>query len=119
MRKTLAIFAAVASAFLTLSVHGQSPSDLDAQWRAKISPDKTNAYSLSSLREALKIAEKFGDGDPRLFETLMRLAAFCQDDDFDGCEEGEAPGFANRALKMRAKVKPKKTNYPGLPMELG
>jgi uncharacterized membrane protein YjgN (DUF898 family)/tetratricopeptide (TPR) repeat protein len=117
MWKTLAIVAAVASVFLALPVHGQSSSDLDAQWRVKISPDKANGYSLASLREALKIAEKFGYEDPRLFETLVRLAAFCGDD-FDECEE-EAPGFVSRALKMRSKVKPKDAHYAELLMDLG
>ena len=72
MWKTLAILAPVASVFLTLSVYGQSTSDLDAQWRIKIRPNKENGYSLASLREALKIAEKFGYEDPRLFETVVR-----------------------------------------------
>jgi uncharacterized membrane protein YjgN (DUF898 family) len=118
MWKTLAILAAIASVFLTLSLRGQSTSDLDAQWRVEISPDKANGHSLASLRDALKIAEKFGDADPRLFETLVRLAAFCQDDDFDECE-AEAPGFVNRALKIRSKVKPKDAHYAELLMDLG
>ena len=117
MRKTLTIVVAVASMLAALSVNGQSTSDLDAQWRAKIvSGGEEN--NLASLREALTIAEKFGDGDSRLFETLVRLAAVCQAEGFDECEE-QAPGFIDRASKMRPRVKPKNAHYAGLLMDLG
>ena len=77
---------------------------------------KDETVALSSLRDALKVAEGFGEGDVRLFETVVRLAASCQYD--DGCGDQSA-GYLNRALRIRARVKPADAHLADLLMDLG
>jgi uncharacterized membrane protein YjgN (DUF898 family)/tetratricopeptide (TPR) repeat protein len=78
---------------------------------AEKAPDKLAAY-----RDALPFAEKFGDADPRLFETLVRLAEACQED--DDCDLKKS-GYVDRALKIRAQVKPADAHLADLLMDLG
>ena len=76
---------------------------------------RAEGYTLASLQEALKIADGFGDGDSRLFETLVRLASFCEDQD---CQD-QVAGYVDRALRMRAKIKSQDAQFATLLMDLG
>jgi uncharacterized membrane protein YjgN (DUF898 family) len=115
MRKAVTILAACGSVLLAIPVNAQSTPYAIAQWQAKMKTGQQGNYDLASLRDALKTAERFGDSDPRLFETLVRLASFCEDQD---CED-QVNGYVDRALRMRAKVKPQDARFASLLMDLG
>src|SRR5260221_5992328 len=64
-----------------------------------------SAAEVPHYREALKIAEHFGETDTRLMLTLSKLAVSCHDD--ENCQAGEAERHMARALQIRKRVTPK------------
>ena len=114
MRTFAHILAFSAAAICSFTLNAQPASDLDAQWRAKVRTGEH--HSLSSLRDGLKIAEQFGETDPRLFETEVRLATFCDED--SGCGD-QANSYVDRALRIRNKIKPQDSALASLFIELG
>jgi hypothetical protein len=98
------------------AVFAQPSHSAAALWQEQMKPGKNGTVAVSSLREALKVAEGFGEGDARLFETLIRLTASCQYD--DDCEDKSA-GYLDRALRTRTKVKLADAHFADLLMELG
>jgi uncharacterized membrane protein YjgN (DUF898 family) len=116
VRTILAFVTATAS--LCIVAAAQPAPTPDAQWRAIMGAAGGEAGNRAALQQALKIAEHFPDGDPRLFETLVRLSVLCQDEDLDGCQ-GQSSTYLNRAFKMGPKVKPRDAHLANLLMDLG
>ncbi len=101
---------------LLAAASAQGKPDADAQWREQIRAADKDRLDTQPLKAALKIAEPFGAGDIRLFETLVRLAEACSDDEQDcGPKQG---GYLDRALEMRAKVKPVDAHFADLLIQL-
>src|SRR5580704_5391113 len=98
MRKACLISAIASGVLFPILISGQVARNPEARWREIMHGTAQGDISFQSLDEARKIAEKFGETDPRLFETLVRLADFC--DDESACEDNQ-PGYVNRALGMR------------------
>src|SRR2546430_6742679 len=94
---------ALLAALLSVAI----PALAEDQWSATIkegdvaershSPDEASRH----LRKPLKLAERFGESDVRLLDTLIRLADTCTY--ADDCGTGEAKGFLDRALGLRSK----------------
>lgn len=119
MWKAATFFGALGTIVLSGSAVAQISSNLDTQWRSKMHRDKDAAYTFGQLQDALKIAEQFGDGDPRSFETIVELAVLCQDEDeVQGCE-GKSKLYMDRAFKMGPKVKTRDAHFASLLMDLG
>jgi len=101
---------------LSAPAWAQPQRDANAQWREKVRAAEQSQYDLSAWQAALKIAEPFGAGDVRLFETLVRVAALCSDEEQDcGPKNG---GYLDRALQMRAQVKPADAHFSDLLIKL-
>lgn len=118
MCKLRIILAFFASIVFCLKTAAQPAATLDVQWRGFMRAAGGDGDSFIALQQALKTAEHFGNADPRLFETLVRLAVLCQDEEATGCE-GKSRGFLERAYKMGPKVKPRDAHLASLLMDLG
>jgi uncharacterized membrane protein YjgN (DUF898 family)/tetratricopeptide (TPR) repeat protein len=77
-----------------------------AQWEASYRSgvaafqDYDFQAALRDLRKSLEYAERFGEADPRLADTLAQLAKACNgDDDCEGASQ-----YLTRALKLRAGI---------------
>ncbi len=78
---------------------------------------KEAGFDLALLKGALETAEGFGESDLRLFETLVRLASACSEQD-EECDL-EKTGYLDRALRVRSRVRPMDVPYADLLMTLG
>ena len=107
----------IVSLVLLASAGAQIKPDPNAQWREQITAAEKDPYDLQPLKAALRIAEPFGTADLRLFETLVRLAAACSDDEEQDCGPKQG-GYLNRAFEMRAKVKPVDAHFATLLVQL-
>ncbi len=110
MRKAPTFLAAVSGVLFLIPPALTAAPSPDTQWREKMEAAKDDE-SVGPLQEALKIAEKFDKSDPRLFETLVRLSAFCSYN--DGCED-QANAYLERALRIRSNIKPQDAHFATL-----
>lgn len=75
-----------------------------AQAEATIDDDDSSV-AIGHLRAALAIAEKFGESDPRLLESVARLSNACQY--AEGCKADESANQLKRGMALRAGVVPR------------
>ncbi len=75
-----------------------------AQAEATIDDDDSSV-AIGHLRTALAIAEKFGESDPRLLESVARLSNACQY--AEGCKADESANQLKRGMALRAGVVPR------------
>ena len=115
MRKSAAISAGLWAAIFAAALFAQPRQDQGALWREKMKAAEDAEESPASLMEALKVAESFGETDPRLFETVIRLADVCE---YANCDP-KGSDYLDRALKMRANVQPADAHFADLLMKLG
>lgn len=94
----------------------------DEKWKSALaaadSATENDQNPTPKLRDALAIAEGFGNSDVRLLETLTKLADSCSDDYDDDCQEDEDKRLLRRALALRAGIAPKDARYMGALIEL-
>src|SRR5215472_15550703 len=113
MRTAPIFLAGCAALLLSICASAQQQRSLDAQWHDAMRNAQGEHASLATLQEGLKIAEHFGESDPRLFESLVRLASFCQYDD-----DGPGKRYVERALGMRSKIIVRDAHFATLLVEL-
>jgi uncharacterized membrane protein YjgN (DUF898 family) len=95
----------------------QPAADVADRWRQQMAAAEEVGHELPHLQDALKTAEPFGEADPRLFETVVRLAVFCLDDENNCASLGTT--YLDRALHLRETVRPKDAHIADLLMQLG
>jgi len=116
MRNKIIAITVLAGLLSVEGVRAQPANERADRWRAQMQAAKEADYALVMLRPALETAESFGESDLRLFETVVRLAVACNDD--DDCDLTKA-GYLDRALRMRSRVEAQKDSYAELLVALG
>lgn len=87
--------------------------DPAARWKQKME-EAGQKNSIEPLKEALQLAERFGETDVRLLETLIQFSSACDD-----LECGDkADSLAPRAYAIHGKVQPKDRHYADLLVRL-
>ena len=109
--------AACTGLLLMPPANAQPASEAAPRWRAQMNAAEEADFDPALLKGALETAEGFGESDLRLFETLVRLAEACQDEDNE-CDPAKA-GYLDRALRIRSRVQPAGEPYAALLMTLG
>jgi uncharacterized membrane protein YjgN (DUF898 family)/tetratricopeptide (TPR) repeat protein len=94
----------------------QFSTDAGKSWREKMDAAEESENDAPILKEALGLAEKFGESDVRLLETVVSLARSCEYD--EGCEK-EFGAYFQRALRLRERVRPEDAHLADVLMRLG